>query len=427
MPVLVAVGIISAPEFIKQRSASRHSWLRRIGQSPIVAKFVIRTLGAPPAIAKLLALEQAAHGDMLQVKVPWDAGRLRGPVLCVAAWLAHVTHTISSARFVAKLDDDAFINVPQFVPWLAEVARAVPAPERVYLGPMSWFHWQPLIFERTGFGWSYATSWLQGQLCRNETAAEERCRWRGCGACVGPFPFASGYLTVLSAQLAAHLTADATLSDDVQRLAQAKELANGAGGVAHRVMEDVWLGSVIYRRPPEGPISYVALSEADKVLISDGFGLRVLPSSLVVHVRYLPGGQQTIERFLAVDAFLREAGCQEPLTLTCRAGCRGFFDDADDAPPRKLRSSAVQARQLWLQRIGNASFCSGGQREAAYCRTRPTRARRCEGVPHDLLLNSSTRWVSADVVERARAVQDATSRLRQQAIAEAEVDGEGTG
>ena len=37
-----------------------------------------------------------------------------------------------------------------------------------------------------------------GRPCRNLTVAERRCRHAGCGACVGPFPFAAGPLLLLS-------------------------------------------------------------------------------------------------------------------------------------------------------------------------------------------------------------------------------------
>ena len=58
-------------------------------------------------------------------------------------------------------------------------------------------------------------------------------------------------------------------------------------------MEDIWLGSVVYRQPLRQPISYVALSEKDDhTLVSDGWGLKVTRSALVVHMKYHRPGKQ---------------------------------------------------------------------------------------------------------------------------------------
>ena len=66
-------------------------------------------------------------------------------------------------------------------------------------------------------------------------------------------------------------------------------------------MEDIWLGSLLFRRPVGLPISYVALSEKDdKTLVADGWGLRVTRTALIVHLKNHQTGKQ-LERFLAVD------------------------------------------------------------------------------------------------------------------------------
>ena len=248
--LLAAFGVVSAPEYLERRQGSRCSWLKwpSIGHS-IVVRFVIRALHAPPAVERLLSLEQAAHGDVFRVSVPWNETRLRGPVLSVAAWLSHATVEFAHARFIAKLDDDAYINVPELERLLWEVLRVSPSPERIYLGPMSWFHWYPRIFERSGFGWSYTMAWMLGQNCRNVTAAEERCRWQGCGGCVGPFPFASGYLAVLSTPLAVDVVGSATLHDDLSRLRAADALPTRSGGAQFKVVTRVCARARASRAP----------------------------------------------------------------------------------------------------------------------------------------------------------------------------------
>ena len=250
---LVAIGIVSAPEYLERRAACRASWLGWPNVGPgraLTVHFVVRALHAPASVDRLLQLEQAAHGDVLRVLVKWNETRLRGPVLSVNAWLTHAVQHLGHYRFIAKMDDDAYLNAPRIERVVRDAMAAAPSPSRIYLGPMSWFHWYPAIFERSGFGWSYTMSWSMGRHCRNVTTAEERCKHRGCGPCLGPFPFASGFLAVLSTPLAAEMLAgNAVKDDDLRRLQQATSLPTRTGGEQIKVMEDIWLGSLLHRRP----------------------------------------------------------------------------------------------------------------------------------------------------------------------------------
>ena len=79
-------------------------------------------------------------------------------------------------------DDDAYLYTPAIEALLRQTLRVAPSPDRIYLGAMSWFHWYPRVYERSGFGWSYTMAHALGSWCRNVTSAEERCKHRGCGA-----------------------------------------------------------------------------------------------------------------------------------------------------------------------------------------------------------------------------------------------------
>ena len=165
------------------------------------------------------------------------------------------------STYISKMDDDAYLYTPVLESLLMRVQQVAPNPERIYLGPMSWFHWMPDIFERSGFGWRYTMSWSMGAHCRNVTTSEERCRWKGCGACEGPFPFASGYLVVVTTALARDvLVASTTLLDDTRRLRAISRLPTRTGGRQSKVMEDIWIGSLLHRGPPTKPVTYVALA-----------------------------------------------------------------------------------------------------------------------------------------------------------------------
>ena len=123
-------------------------------------------------------------------------------MLSLASWLNAAPRLYPTAAFVAKMDDDAYVHAPDLLALLRTVEAAPSHTPYTYLGAMSWFHWQPAIFERSGFGWYFSEAWGKGRFCRNESLAESRCGHGGCGRCLGPFPFASGFLAVLSSPLA---------------------------------------------------------------------------------------------------------------------------------------------------------------------------------------------------------------------------------
>ena len=86
---LVAMGIVSAPEYIERRSSCRGWWMHypNVGRGkPITVHFVVRALHSPASVEAMLTLEQQMYGDVVRVDVPWNETRLRGPVLSVAAW-----------------------------------------------------------------------------------------------------------------------------------------------------------------------------------------------------------------------------------------------------------------------------------------------------------------------------------------------------
>lgn len=101
--------------------------------------FVVRGLHAPAQIDELLRDEHSMYGDVLRVDVPWNETRLRGPVLSVASWLSYAVRELAGARFIAKLDDDAYIRTPKLEALLHQTLLVAPNPERIYLGAMSWF------------------------------------------------------------------------------------------------------------------------------------------------------------------------------------------------------------------------------------------------------------------------------------------------
>ena len=409
--LLVALGIVSAPEYIERRAGSRATWLTwpNICASGCAfrAQFVVRMRDAPPSVVQVIEKEEHDHSDVLRVDVLWNETRLRGPVLSVAAWLTHAVRAHSSARCIAKLDDDAYIHLPGLEVLVREALGTVPSPESLYMGPMSWFHWYEKIFERSGFGWTFTMSWHLGASCRNVTQAEERCRHRGCGACVGPFPFASGYLAILATPLAAELAGSRQLAEDVRALGAASTLPTRSGTNQFKVMEDIWLGSLLFRQPPARALSYVALSERDDAtLVSDGWGLKISTPAVVVHVKNHLAGKQ-LERFLATHAFKLEAHCRQEYAVRCSSGCNAFLTRAEN------ESMALNPRfaDMWSPRLEQSSLCRGSQTSAAFCRVGARKPRQCPKAPLDLLKKDRSQYF-AQTQAKAAALLESLSDAR---------------
>jgi len=345
----------------------------------------------------MLHAEQRAHGDVLRVAVRWNETRLKGPMLSVAKWLEHAAVHYASARFVAKMDDDAYVHAPRLEELLRATLRSSPRPDRIYLGAVSWFNWFPAIFERSGFGWGYTMASRNGAYCKNVTLAEARCGGHGCGTCVGPFPFASGYLAVLSTSLAGEVARSAALAEDVRRLAAAQAFVTRTGEPQTKVMEDVWLGSLLHRGQlaasrAAAPISYVAISEAnDGFLVSDEWGLRATRSAMVVHIR----GKQ-LERFLAVHDFMVRSHCAVPLELHCSAGCDAFLTSRE----RRLAADNSEWGRHWHAKLNTSGFCAPLDGEAQLCRLRrpataePLHGSRGEGEQQPLELPQCCRHMA---------------------------------
>ena len=415
-PPLVAVGVVSAPTFLNRREALRASWLTSslVGRGrPIRVLFVVRALGIPSSMLCQLTVEQRQNDDIFRAAVPWNESRLRGPVLSLAAWLQFAAKEFHAAPFIAKMDDDAYVHVADLLVLLRTAQPTSPQHSTAnephatltYMGAMSWFHWYPAIFERSGFGFTFNEAWKQGRFCRNQTTAEQRCRHAGCGRCVGPFPFAAGFLVILSTPLAAALARSPGLQSDLATLRATPQLVTRKGRKQGKLMEDIWLGSLLYRFPPPQPVRYVALSELyDPSLISDNWGLRARQTALLVHIR----GKQ-LERFLVMHDFMTgEDHCSYPHLLECEHGCGAFDVALTEIDPFRSPRIALprRAKRLLNPRIKSSSVCSATQQNATYCRLRPSpNQARCRKIPQKTLSEINDAGVNLlPRVQNAKAV-----------------------
>ena len=75
---------------------------------------------------------------------------------------------------------------------------------------------------------------------------------------------------------------------------------------ASQVMEDIWLGSVLFREPPSVPVQYMQIN-SDGWIVMDGWGLRVSKTALLVHMR-----NKLLERFIAIHTWMNSSGAPAP-------------------------------------------------------------------------------------------------------------------
>ena len=154
-------------------------------------------------------------------------------------------------------------------------------------------------------------------------------------------------------------------------------------------MEDIWLGSLLYRYPPAQAVRDVAVSEVyDPGLISDNWGLRARQTALLAHIR----GKQ-LERFLVMHDFMTgREHCSLPHLLECEQGCGAFALALTEIRITKSPRILLPRRnKTWVSpHIAGSPVCSATQRDATFCRLRPSPNRtRCR-KPSGRSLSSKT-------------------------------------
>ncbi|XP_066469317.1 LOW QUALITY PROTEIN: beta-1,3-galactosyltransferase 4 [Tiliqua scincoides] len=123
---LLLVLVASAPGHAARRAAVRETW----GGAQAGARTVF-VLGLPRrgALQAALRAEAARHGDLLQGRFRDSYANLTLKTLALLGW---ARSRCAAARFLAKADDDVFLNLPGLL-----AALPAPAP-RAYLGRVHW-------------------------------------------------------------------------------------------------------------------------------------------------------------------------------------------------------------------------------------------------------------------------------------------------
>ena len=189
----IVLGIVS--NCMWGNSFDRRKWIREtwktyanVGKTMHVV-FIVALLQSdlspvPASLEARLRSEADAHRDMLLLtRVP----ERKSPCLKTMAWFRYAAKTYPDATFLAKTDDDAFVQTIKLEANMRPFAR------------------QPLVYIGSTLWGSYITETFQACARRmgpNMCAGgmkEERCKERGA---IGPYPYAVGMLQVLSHRVA---------------------------------------------------------------------------------------------------------------------------------------------------------------------------------------------------------------------------------
>ena len=301
--ILCAIGIISPPEFRARRDAIRRTWLSRVPHSMIV-KFAVRakscengssTNGKHSASSTVSALVEESDDVVPLRSVCVHEPRSRGAVLSIWAWLQHATVAYASAGFIAKTDDDTWLDVAALRRYLHVVARN--GSSHVLLGTMYFTSW---LIDGDGL---HETGGSFGHTCQASAKGDKNNAPRlrdpllnpRNATSTGPFVFTPGYLTVMSYPLTLMLTASSRLHDSLQRI----QSQGGSFG-----LDDKWLGSAMQRHA-QVPIQFVNLYLSG--LMVDAFGVHARSTTLLWHNRV-----KAPERIELLHNFSARYGCLAP-------------------------------------------------------------------------------------------------------------------
>lgn len=304
--IWISVGLISP--FLSRnnamRSQIRATW--KVGQfDTIKIDFAIRSKNAPPRVARLLDEEDRLYDDVLRLPdVPWNESRLRGPCLSVVSYLNISRARYRNARYFVKLDDDVYLVVPRFVAMM----RSIDEREYRYVqaGFLTFFSWDPDTHTPHQYRWSLPLAMVDPVRKAN-----------------GPFPFAAGYMMIWSTNVVNDLFASSefTRQVDLLKLAGANK--------RNRIMEDVWMGYMIYKcLASYHQLTLIQLNQnvmdLNRVVC---FKKKLKNTSVVIHVPSKSFGCYNKIR----DAL--PANSSTPITASCKGGGQ-TIDSAELRPFR---------------------------------------------------------------------------------------------
>jgi hypothetical protein len=241
-PPFIVLGVVS--NVMWQNSFDRRRWIRETWKTyPNVGRtmhviFVVGMLQSdlkpvPQQMAAELRREAADHEDMLLLE---SVPERKSPCLKTMSWFRYASRAYPSATFIAKTDDDAFVQTIK----LEANMRPFAKEERVYIGSTLWGSYITQTFE--------ACARRMGPNMCAGGMKEEKCAERGA---IGPYPYAVGMLQVLSHKVASWMVEQPSFLEFERRATAATGTQKRPDGSPLMMDhgEDMVIGMFLYQSP----------------------------------------------------------------------------------------------------------------------------------------------------------------------------------
>ena len=246
--ISVALGIISGSTVAhaRRRKAIRESWLQ-FEPRGVAIRFVLRCADDDRLVEHSFDTVCAPLGESCN-----SAGcRSRGVILALVFWLRHAVATWPNVSFVAKADDDVYLQLPVWEHLLLSIPQ--PLQSHAVLGSIRFFHavLAPRRFELRAYAPTYPYALMtarrlqlrqtacSGDAGTNESLVATASATMGCEV-IGPFPYPCGQAFALGSGLVRSLIAHPIFHAEMRRVAALPE-------GSPLVTEDGWLGAVLHR------------------------------------------------------------------------------------------------------------------------------------------------------------------------------------
>jgi len=233
----MALGVVS--NVMWGNSFDRRKWIREtwktypnIGQTMEVVFIVAMKQSdlspIPKETADHIRREAALYEDLLILE---NVPERKSPCLKTMAWFRWAAHTYRGTTFIAKTDDDAFVQTVKLEHNMKRFASRA-STEHIYIGSTLWGSYITKTFE--------ACARRMGPMMALGGMKEEKCTERNA---IGPYPYAVGMLQVLSHGVASWMVEQPNYAEFERRATAATRPPMMDHG------EDMVIGMFLYQSP----------------------------------------------------------------------------------------------------------------------------------------------------------------------------------
>jgi hypothetical protein len=321
----------------------RSTWLSTQSIQSIIVRFIIGRSSANETATQQAAIDEetAGAGDMISL-VTNVSGRVWSPLHTTFRWLQHATscEPYRRARFIAKMDDDVYLHLPE----LSTHLQLLRHHRNVYYGMCYYTSWYPDTFRFSGTGYSLLDAQKASSSCIHSKASQ-RCR--------GGFPFTTGSMQLLSAEVAKLLVGSPIATSSIERsIPLAADVRR-----TKPAYEDAWMGYGLFDLLPENIAVTVACIDRWRYYF-DADGLKLTDTSMLVHLRHA----KLAVRYHMIHNFTLLHHCPSGAKI----GCHDFAVPSCPRGSSNRTAECQRRRSYYLSRYNQTCFITPGNASCAH-------------------------------------------------------------